>query len=955
MSQYEMGVRDYWRILRKRKFVILLTCVAVAALTFFLTQYVFHQPPHFTASAEISVRPGEIVGQGTLMPVNVAQQAKLAKSEMLLKALLYVVEMRPYEVQAIEPAMITRDFRYAVMDALKPPVRFAQTADLACLFPPNDPVAREIRDAAEAEQASLAKLAEQGLTQRAAIIADRKQKHDFLYGDIAMQEAIIAQLQRRLTVSWDSLSSTLTMTVETVAAGFTQEDERAASVATVQLAETAATCYKVYAEWEGRRAIAQEIERSHSEIDSLSETLAKLENERREKQAEIEFAMASDEYQKARQEFQSITDRVNLLTRYQAQIGDYRTRRAEIDKSSDLRKTYPPMPAPTDIAEANVVALYNFSTQCEREKNEKLEFYRYDSHVIQALDEKISRTAEQMEQVVQGALENETRRLAVAKKLVDELPGSRLPELRATVETLSRQISATANNIIILNDRKSRLALYENQGVKVTIIGRPGSPEQIGAARAVAKTLAGAFVGLILGVIIAVLWETLDLTIGTIEEVETFLGTRVLGVVPHIEADRLASEIRERDPLGEAETSDAELLQRAMLVTLYDPKSIPAESFRHVRTGIDYASAQKVGCNVILVTSAALYEGKTTVAANLAVVMSQNGKRTCLVECDLRRPQLHHVFGIDRRPGLYDVFVGKMKWHEARRTLSDLLLGKIGVDTAVRSPGLENISIITCGTVPPNPVELLNSRETKQLFNELREAFDVVIVDCPPMLPVADAAVIAPYVDGAIIVYRAGAAPRTILSRAKAELESAGAQVYGVVLNDLRRTGGDLDSYSYKGYAKKAYALSEEESAPRVAGDETETALDAAAETTEEQIARKVDLLLIQKKADEAIETAHEAVRAMPDSISIRIELARAYAAAGRTSEAQAELIQVLNLDPRNLLALDRLAEMALTAGLEREALRWYEEILEFAPQDASVRAKANELRARTGTDAPSV
>jgi capsular exopolysaccharide synthesis family protein len=358
---------------------------------------------------------------------------------------------------------------------------------------------------------------------------------------------------------------------------------------------------------------------------------------------------------------------------------------------------------------------------------------------------------------------------------------------------------------------------------------------------------------------------------------------------------------------------------------------------------------QKPGAKVFLTTSGTLYEGKTVVAANLAVVMAQNGKRTCLVECDLRRPQLHRVFGISRRPGLHDVFIGKMDWREAEKSLSDLLLGKIGMDAAVGSPGLENLSLLTCGTVPPNPVELLGSAETRQLFTELREAFDVVIVDSPPILPVADAAVVSPLTDGAILVYRAGSSPRTILSRAKAQLESVDSHLFGVVLNDLRPAAGEISAtYPYKGYARRAYALPEEQAAPRVTVP-GEGATDRASENAEDQAIRKVDLLLSRSEVDQAVRTAHDAAQALPQSISIRLQLARAYQAGSRTREAQAELLNIIEMDPRNSEALERLGEMALDAGLEREALRWYEEILEFDPDNERARQRVDEVNARLG------
>jgi predicted Zn-dependent protease len=191
-----------------------------------------------------------------------------------------------------------------------------------------------------------------------------------------------------------------------------------------------------------------------------------------------------------------------------------------------------------------------------------------------------------------------------------------------------------------------------------------------------------------------------------------------------------------------------------------------------------------------------------------------------------------------------------------------------------------------------------------------------------------------------------------VLGRAKMELESVNAKLLGVVLNDLRPAAGDLTStYPYKGYARHAYAEHEETAEPpRIASElDAELAADRAGESNEEQVTRKVDLLLSAGKAESAVETAYEALHEAPQALGIRLALARSYAAAGRTGEAQAELLHVLDLDPRNTAALQRLAEMALDAGLEREALRWTEELLEFDPQNAKVQAQMAELRKRLG------
>jgi capsular exopolysaccharide synthesis family protein len=1013
MAQYEMGLRDYWRILRKRMLAVVLTCLAAGGVTYALTQHVFRTPPQFQAEAKISVKAAEVVDQRSVFRVNVAQQAEFAKSEMLLDKVVWAVEHFPF--YALEPAAVvpdddrrseTEDERFHILnglDELGAPDGVASTRQLIQVFGKNqDPLASEdvkkILRLAERQASFVAEIRDEKKTFLDALARDLKAAEteaerlqatdpaaanalrdnarreardkrlaaqkariaklqsfpaaDFISeADPELLETVVSNLQAAMENTWDRDTASFTVTLQTTAPGFRPDDEQVGARSALQLTETIAVVYEAYTEWTGRRAILRELRNIDRDIQELRAEREQLRDERRQLEKDLEAATATAEYQEARQAKLAATDQLSRLQRYADQLQQYLDDRA----AATQKKSFPPIPPPAGIDDANIQTLYNSSTAIEKEKNDKLEFYKPDSHVIQALEDKIERTARQLREVVNGAVANAKVRLNLAVQRFTEAEAKRQRplKLRMDIQEKSRDIAYKDRSIDNLTLRHDRLARFQEQGIQVDIIGRPGAAEPLGAAGVVAKTIVGALIGLVLGVVVAVLWESFDLTISTIEEVETFLETRVLGVVPHVEADKLAAEIRARNPEAEAESSDAELQQRALLVTLYDPKSVSAEAFRHIRTALDFARQQhRPDSKTVLVTSATLYEGKTIVAANLAVVLAQNGKRVCLLESDLRRPQLHRVFGVSRRPGLYDICIGRMGWQEAQKSLSDFLLGKISMDVAVGTPGLENLSVITCGAVPPNPVELLDSAETRRLFEELRAAYDVVIVDSPPILPVADAAVISPFVDGAVLVYRAGSAPRTVLSRAKAELQSVDTHLFGVVLNDLRPAAGEISAtYPYKGYARKAYALPEEPGpTPRVPAElQAELAVDRARAGSEEQVLRRVELLLLNGNAEQAVTVAYDAVRDLPQSISVRLELARAYAAAGRVGEAQAELIHVLDLDPRNQTALERLAQMALDAGLDREALRWTEEILEFAPDNADARARADEIRARLG------
>lgn len=295
------------------------------------------------------------------------------------------------------------------------------------------------------------------------------------------------------------------------------------------------------------------------------------------------------------------------------------------------------------------------------------------------------------------------------------------------------------------------------------------------------KVVVGCIVGIVLGFLWAIVLEVLDTSIDTIEDVEEFLETPVMGVIPHIDVEEMKAMIRENNP----DLDDDSLLEAPiMLTTQLGPKSASAEAFRTLRTNLEFAMSQKGG-NVIGIASAALGEGKTSTSCNLAVALAQNGKRTVLVDADLRRPAVFKTFGLDKQPGFSEVLQGRLPVKEAIKTISDVFLGHMSTEDVLRTPGLENLHILTCGGIPSNPAELLSQDRTLQTIQELKESYDVVLIDGPPLLPVADSVILGACMDGVVLVYQVGKVGRGVLKRAKVQLDNVGAKVWGIVLNDL--------------------------------------------------------------------------------------------------------------------------------------------------------------------------
>ena len=202
------------------------------------------------------------------------------------------------------------------------------------------------------------------------------------------------------------------------------------------------------------------------------------------------------------------------------------------------------------------------------------------------------------------------------------------------------------------------------------------------------------------------------------------------------------------------------------LPTLNQAASPAAEAFRALRTTIQF-QAEEHGRKSLLVTSAAPQEGKSLVAANLATALAQMGLSVALIDANVRTPSLHDAFGVSQEPGL-----------------ADYLSGAAGAPAYHEDCGAEGLSLLAAGTVPEHAPELLASRRMADLINDIARERDHVILDTPPILLAADAAALARYVDGVLLVVRANQTRRDQIQRAKAMLEQIDARVVGVVFND---------------------------------------------------------------------------------------------------------------------------------------------------------------------------
>jgi len=429
---------------------------------------------------------------------------------------------------------------------------------------------------------------------------------------------------------------------------------------------------------------------------------------------------------------------------------------------------------------------------------------------VQALDDRLREVRREMRREVTAQIAHLEHREEILNQQLQEVfrRNRAVPAVELGLNRLQREQKSNDDLAALLKTKRQEALIKEAEVIEEVVIIRPATePEAPLAAQTFNTVIVGAFLGLVLGLVLAFIQETLDTSIGTIEDVETYLEVPVLGVVPHIDTRATIERLVERRPSLTDMDADA-LASHALLITHFDPKSPVAEAYRTLRTKIQFARMDRMA-KTIVVTSPSIQEGKTTTIVNLALTMAQNGQKTLLVGSNLRRPSIHRFFGIEREPGLSDILIGNAEWRDCIRTVSDMLMGRFEMEDIMASPGLDNLHIIEAGPVPANPSELLSTSAMGEFLRAVREEYDIVLIDTPPVLPVTDSTIVAGQVDAVVLVYQAGKVGRLVLKRAKIHLESARARVLGVVLNDVQT---EVAGYQYAHHYTHYYG--EESSAP---------------------------------------------------------------------------------------------------------------------------------------------
>ncbi len=372
----------------------------------------------------------------------------------------------------------------------------------------------------------------------------------------------------------------------------------------------------------------------------------------------------------------------------------------------------------------------------------------------------VSRWRESLEAEIEATLADISRTQEDLKSATDDTQKTRLEGSLAQYRTTYSSLLASA--------QQARTA--EAQATNNLVVAEPAieTKEPI-RPRTLTNTLLAAVIGAMLAIGVAFLIEYLDDTVKTPDDVERVSGLSTLGAIARL-----------KDGGGSRQ------------IVAWSRTRVPeSEAYRTLRTNIQFSSVDKP-IKALMVTSSSPSEGKSTTAANLAVVLAQTSQRVIIVDTDLRRPVLHKVFGVPNNTGL----------------TTALLAGEaVDLDLQLQSTEIDTLKVLTSGPIPPNPSELLGSHKMAMLVASLSDHADIVIFDSPPVLAVTDAAVLSSQVDGVLVVVDAGKTKEQALANAVAELQKANTNVLGIALNRLDTRRG----YNYYYY----YYYSDEENGDR--------------------------------------------------------------------------------------------------------------------------------------------
>ncbi len=711
MAQYELNLRDYWLIVRKRKWIISVTVLLIAGSTWIASEF-FGPKPTYESTARVKFdRSTSAVG------------------------------------------LMTEVYSFTEGNSIATQLEVVRSVTV---------IARAAKKLGVVNKNTDAKLS-------------------------AAELAKIYELKNYLSVGQEGATNILKLTVTSDTPEFA-----------AQFANAVAEAYRE----ENISSRNRQVDDAKLFVERQLSTIE--ENYRKSEQALLKFkeregnVFLTDEARQALESYSRLEAERDKLAQVKREV----TNQLQLLKSNESLPASGPPRIFSDDVQALIARLNQKLVDLATEREALLINYTPKHPQVMELDARIQSVKQEMIKELEAKLRTFSDRENAIRDSIGRYRERyiNLPKAALELASLDREVKVNGDLYATLKQKNQEFLIKGAERIEEVTIIEPAVPpaNPKNAPKGTINLVLSSLIGVLLGFVLAFVRESFDTSIGTIEDVESFLKVPVLGVIPREDHKEVQQTIEKIFP-EKLPPETITLLSR--LSPLFDLKGVVAEGYRSLKVNLQFACQDRT-VKSLAFASAGLGEGKTTTVINLAITIAQDGRRVLVVDADLRKPAVHSRIGLKREPGLSDVLVGTVQWQDVVQTTTDLMLGKLGFDQVLSAPGVDNLSILTSGHLPPNPSEFFNSQRIVDLIAALEDSYDLVIFDCPPILPVADAVLIGPKVDGVVMVYQVGRVGRTPLQRAKVLLENAGTHIVGVVLSNVSAEfSPDYQKYQYYKYS----------------------------------------------------------------------------------------------------------------------------------------------------------
>ena len=448
-----------------------------------------------------------------------------------------------------------------------------------------------------------------------------------------------------------------------------------------------------------------------------------------------------------------------------------------------------PLSVPEVLKSTEVTSIRQELAKLRQKRDSLLVTYTKEWPEVKKIDAEISRVEGELKIAVTQEIDGLRVRYEALQTQENDIRNSFASQRGVTTQQagdqlglleMAQEVETNKQYLNTLLQRQRELEAIGGERINEVSMENPGRIPKTPVGPARYRNIIIAFLlSLVAGIGLAFLLDFLDDTVKSIDDVDRYLHLPALALIP---------AGRNETPRLKGITPATSPSASTALALLGDARSPVAESYRHLRTSLLLSSAGQPP-KTILVTSSQPSEGKTTTAINTAVMLAKTGAEVLIVDCDLRRPRLHAHFEAPNTRGLTN-------WLSGETDLDGL------IQTYDKQPHLK---ILTSGPVPPNPAELLGSEEMRKLLTILSDRFAHVIIDSPPAISFTDASILATMVDGVVLVVHGGRSSRAVLRRAKQQLLDVGANIFGVVLNNVKVEAHDYYSSYYSAYYGSEY------------------------------------------------------------------------------------------------------------------------------------------------------